>query len=95
MRPQGSAVQAPRRSRTHPATLAMVTNAPTLTVVRAVPDPVYQIEQGILRDAQIILRRLTRRLDAEVARLVAARLTPLDAAEARRFLRDFRSGELV
>jgi hypothetical protein len=73
----------------------MVVGAESMTVVRAVSDPVDAVERAILRDAQVMLQRLTRRLDTQVARLVATRLAPIDRAEARRFMADFRRGELV
>ena len=90
VRPRGSAVHPSRR-----ATLAMVTDAPSMTVVRAVADPVDAVERAILREAQGMLQRLTRQLDIRVAALVADRLAPIDRNEARRFMADFRRGELV
>jgi hypothetical protein len=93
VRARATAVQTPRHPRR--ATLAMVNDAPSLTVVRAVADPVDAIERAILREAQNMLRRLTRQLDTRVAILVNNRLAPIDRNEARRFMADFRRGELI
>jgi hypothetical protein len=72
----------------------MVIDAPSLTVVRAVADPVDAVERAILSEAQAMLQELTRALDRKVAVLVAERLAPLDPVEAQNFMADFRRGEL-
>ena len=106
MRPAVAAVKAPQPRPIQPiterelirsgcrATLVMVYDAPRRRPPRPAGDPVVAVEQGILLEVPAMLKRLTRRLDAQVARLVAARLAPIDRAEARRFMADFRSGEI-
>ena len=84
------AVRRPRH-----ATLMLVDEAPSLTVVRAVADPVDAIERAILREAQAMLGRFAQEIDRRVAALVADRLAPIDRDEARRFMADFRQGELT
>jgi hypothetical protein len=60
----------------------------------AVVTPTITIERAILHEADIMLRRLRRELDARVAVLVSKRLAPIDPVEARYFLSDFRRGDL-
>ena len=84
------AVRRPRH-----ATLMLVDEAPSLTVVRAVADPVDAIERAILHEAQTMLGRFAQEIDRRVAALVAVRLAPIDRDEARRFMADFRQGELT
>ena len=77
------------------ATLMMVDEAPGLTVVRAVKDPVDAVERAILREAQAMLGRFAQEIDRRVAALVADRLAPIDRDEAKRFMADFRRAELT
>jgi hypothetical protein len=57
-------------------------------------DTALTVERAILREAQTLLNELRHELDAKVAALVAERLAPLDAVEARIFLGEFKRGDL-